>query len=76
MENKPAPRNNRLAHARGINYPVLLDPEAIVGRRFNGGELPTTIIIDRNGYVRRRFIGERTVTVFRAMLTEARKPNS
>jgi thiol-disulfide isomerase/thioredoxin len=66
----------RTAHARGINYPVLLDPEAIVGRRFNGGELPTTVIIDRNGYLRRRFIGERTVTVFKAMLTEAQKPTS
>jgi thiol-disulfide isomerase/thioredoxin len=60
----------RAVTARGINYPVLLDPNALVGRRFNGGELPTTVIIDSQGHLRRRFIGERNLQVFEAMLAD------
>lgn len=63
----------RTVKDRGINYPVLLDPDAKVGGRFNGGELPTTVIIDPQGHLRRRFIGERNVQVFEAMLAEASK---
>ena len=61
----------RAVKDRGINYPVLLDPDAKVGGRFNGGELPTTVIIDPQGHLRRRFIGERNVQVFEAMLADA-----
>ena len=64
----------RAVKTRGINYPVLLDPEAAVGRRFNGGELPTTVIIDAQGHLRRRFIGERSLEVFEAMIAQAAKP--
>jgi thiol-disulfide isomerase/thioredoxin len=63
----------RAVKSRGINYPVLLDPDAKVGCRFNGGELPTTVLIDRHGKLRRRFIGERDVHVFEAMLAEIGK---
>jgi thiol-disulfide isomerase/thioredoxin len=62
--------------ARGINYTILLDPDSSVGGQFNGGELPTTVIFDVEGRVRRRFVGERTVEVFEAMLAEAAKPVS
>ncbi|PYJ60170.1 MAG: hypothetical protein DME24_10425 [Verrucomicrobia bacterium] len=55
---------------KGINYPILLDPRNEVGRRFNGGELPTNVLIDREGYLRRRFIGGREVGVFEAMIDE------
>jgi thiol-disulfide isomerase/thioredoxin len=65
---------SRAVKTRGINYTVLLDPRGTVGGRFNGGELPTTVIIDATGCVRRRFIGERSLTVFEAMLAEASKP--
>jgi cytochrome c-type biogenesis protein len=63
----------RAVKARGIDYPVLLDPTGAVGGRFNGGELPTTVIIDSSGHVRRRFIGERNLGVFEAMVAEAAK---
>ena len=58
--------------ARGINYPILLDERNEVGGRYNGGELPTTVIVDTQGNVRRRFIGARSLPVFEAMITEAR----
>ena len=54
----------------GMNYPVLLDPNNEVGRRFNGGELPTNVLIDPQGNMRRRFIGGRSVAAFEAMINE------
>jgi thiol-disulfide isomerase/thioredoxin len=64
----------RTATGHGIHYPVLLDEHNEVGGRFNGGELPTTIIVDAGGRIRRRFIGARNLPVFEAMIAEAAKP--
>ncbi len=64
----------RTVKARGINYTILLDEKNEVGGRFNGGELPTTVIVDANGYVRRRFVGARSPPVFEAMIAEANQP--
>ncbi len=61
----------RAVKRRGINYTVLLDPGNSTGSLFNGGELPTTVILDKEGRVRRRFIGERSLKVFEAMVAEA-----
>ena len=60
----------RVAKQRGIAYRLLLDPKNEVGARFNGGELPTNVLIDSTGHVRRRFIGPRTIAVFEAMISE------
>ena len=59
-----------------LSYPVLLDPENAVGRKFNGGELPTNVLLDREGFVRRRFVGERSVAVWEAFLRDATKPGA
>jgi thiol-disulfide isomerase/thioredoxin len=61
----------RVVRQRGINYTVLLDETGAVGARFNGGELPATVIIDAEGNVRRRFIGPREMAVFNAFITAA-----
>jgi thiol-disulfide isomerase/thioredoxin len=61
----------RTVKTRGISYTILLDEENEVGGRFNGGELPTTVIVDANGNVRRRFVGARSLAVFEAMIAEA-----
>jgi len=66
----------RTASARGINYPILLDERNEVGGRYNGGELPTTVVVDAQGNVRRRFVGARSLAVFEAMIAEAAKPLS
>ena len=66
----------RTIQARGINYPILLDEANEIGGRFNGGELPTTVIVDAEGNVRRRFIGARSLPVFEAMIAEAGRPIS
>ncbi|MCP5524523.1 MAG: redoxin domain-containing protein [Verrucomicrobiales bacterium] len=61
----------RVVRSRGMTYPVLLDEHNEVGGQYNGGELPTTVIIDAEGNVRRRFIGARSLEVFEAMLRQA-----
>lgn len=63
----------RVARTFGINYPILLDPGGRIGARFNGGELPTNVIIDARGRLRRRFIGGRSLVALEAMLAQARK---
>jgi len=57
-----------VAKARHLTYPILLDSENTVGSRFNGGELPTNVLLDRQGNLRRRFVGARSVQVYEAML--------
>ena len=64
----------RTIQTRGINYPILLDEANEIGGRFNGGELPTTVIIDADGNLRRRFVGARSLPVFEAMIAEAGRP--
>jgi thiol-disulfide isomerase/thioredoxin len=64
---------NRMARKLGINYPMLLDPSGKVGARFNGGELPTNVLIDADGFARRRFIGSRSPPVLDAMIQEVRR---
>jgi hypothetical protein len=66
----------RTVEARQINYSILLDERNDTGARFNGGELPTTVIVDADGNVRRRFVGSRSLPVFEAMVAEASKPAS
>jgi thiol-disulfide isomerase/thioredoxin len=66
----------RTVNTRRINYTVLLDEKNSAGSRFNGGELPTTVIVDAEGNVRRRFIGARSLSVFEAMIAEASRPVS
>jgi thiol-disulfide isomerase/thioredoxin len=61
----------RSVERHGLTYPILLDPTYRVGGRFNGGELPTNVIVDADGRVQRRFVGARELAVFEAMLIEA-----
>jgi thiol-disulfide isomerase/thioredoxin len=61
----------RSVERHGLTYPILLDPTYRVGGRFNGGELPTNVIVDADGHVQRRFVGARDLAVFEAMVIEA-----
>ncbi|HVY70484.1 MAG TPA: TlpA disulfide reductase family protein, partial [Verrucomicrobiae bacterium] len=55
-----------------VNYPILLDPENSVGQMFNGGELPTNVLIDATGNIRRRFIGERSLEAWEKILASVK----
>ena len=60
----------RIIQKKGLTYQVLLNPSGNVGKRFNGHELPTNVLIDKDGFVRRRFIGSRPIETWEAMLKE------
>lgn len=64
----------RTAKARNVNLPVLLDEYNEVGGRYNRGELPTSVIVDTQGYMRRRFINARNIAVSEAMIAEVAQP--
>jgi thiol-disulfide isomerase/thioredoxin len=63
-----------IASRHRLNYPVLLDPENRVGRRFDGHELPTQVLLDTEGRVVRRFLGGRPLEVWERMLEAAQDP--
>jgi peroxiredoxin len=66
------------AQERQIKFPMLIDVEGELGLRFAVEELPTYALIDSQGLVRRRFVGNRSKAVFEAMLRETAnsKPQS
>ncbi|MBI4324411.1 MAG: redoxin domain-containing protein [Chloroflexi bacterium] len=58
---------------RRIQFPILLDTDGRLARRFQAQLLPTYVLIGPDGSLRRRFIGERPAAVFAAMLSEMEK---
>ena len=73
----PATLPKKIARAiqqHNLNYPVLLDINNDAGGCYNGGELPTTVLVDAQGNVRRRFVGARSLKEFEAMIAEASEP--
>lgn len=64
----------RVVASKNINYPVFLDVHDDAGGQYNGGELPTTVIVDADGSIRRRFVGSRKPKTFDAMIIEAKQP--
>ncbi len=56
-----------------ISYPVLVDPGAMVTKRYGVTGLPITFIIDRDGTIRQKILGEAGNTVFEQMVLEQLK---
>ena len=48
----------------GVSYDVLLDRQGEVTRRYQVMSLPVTFIVDRQGVIRARIVGESTPQVF------------
>lgn len=57
----------QFASENKLAYRVLLDRDGQTMGAYNGGDLPVGIWIDRQGAVRRRFVGARPVTVLEQM---------
>jgi hypothetical protein len=51
-----------------IYYPMILDMKGAVGQRFSVENLPTYVLIDGEGMVRRRFVGFRSESAMTAMI--------
>jgi cytochrome c biogenesis protein CcmG, thiol:disulfide interchange protein DsbE len=54
----------------GLNYPVLLDPEGATARAYGVQALPVTWLLDGNGVVRGKIVGEATPQVFERRVVE------
>jgi len=52
-----------------ISYEVLLDPQGAVTRDYRVMGLPMTFIVDRQGVIRARIVGESTPEVFERAIT-------
>lgn len=59
---------SRFARKHGMNYEILLDPHSELAGLFSGHELPTNVLIDSNGNVRRRWIGGRSIDTMRDLI--------
>jgi thiol-disulfide isomerase/thioredoxin len=64
----------RVAKRRGVEFPVLLDPELRVARRYAVSELPTQVLVDAEGRMVRRFVGPRAPATLSALVAEAAAP--
>lgn len=52
----------------GFSYPALLDPESQAARRYGVIALPTTFIVDRDGRIRGKILGESEPAVLAALV--------
>ena len=66
----------RVVRKKSLNYLVGMDPQFQIGNRFNGQELPTNVLIDPDGNLRRRFVGARPLHSWKAMLKDVGVPES
>jgi len=64
----------RVVRKKSLKYLVGMDPQFQIGNRFNGQELPTNVLIDPNGNLRRRFVGARPLHSWKAMLKDIGVP--
>jgi len=71
---EPPERVKAFVEELGLTFPVVLDPTGKISRAYATTVLPTTYVIDRNGYVVRRALGPRpwdkphVVQLFRDLL--------
>lgn len=68
--------NHELALERKGSYPMLLDSKGTVGLSFAAEILPAYVLIDAQGILRRRFLGNRNRQVLEAMLDEVNSTNA
>jgi len=54
---------------KSITYPVLLDPDSNVAKLYGIVGFPTTIILNREGVVKEKVIGETGIETFESLLT-------
>ena len=71
LDDKPAAAAD-LTHAVGVHFANAFDSEKLLGRRFEVGDVPLTLLIDRNGVVRYAH-GELDAAGDAALLAELRR---
>jgi thiol-disulfide isomerase/thioredoxin len=64
----------RVVRKKDLKYLIGMDSGFEIGNRFNGQELPTNVLIDPQGKLRRRFVGARPLHSWKAMLKDIGVP--
>ncbi len=60
----------QMVRDKSLSFPVILDENFSIGGMFNATTVPTTVIVDAEGHVRRRFTGRRRLPILEAMVAE------
>lgn len=66
-------RVRAFARDQHLDFAVLMDAKGAIGRRFSAEVMPTNLLIDRDGHLRRRFLGPRTPATLEAMIDEVER---
>ncbi len=68
LEGTAAERVKRFMTDHQVPYRVVLDSDGRALGPYGGGDIPVSVWVDRNGIMRRRFMGVRSADVLEAML--------
>jgi cytochrome c biogenesis protein CcmG/thiol:disulfide interchange protein DsbE len=63
----------KFVNGLNISYTVLLDPGTVVTKRYGVTGLPTTFIIDRDGTIRQKILGETGAATFEEIVLKELK---
>lgn len=55
-----------------LTFPILLDKKSEIVDLYNIGPIPTTIMIDKDGIIRKKFTGSLTEEIIREYMTEVK----
>ena len=66
---QPAEAAEEFKKLENISYPMLIDPNSSVARRFGVVGLPTTFILDQEGILREKITGDAELETFEKLLT-------
>jgi cytochrome c biogenesis protein CcmG/thiol:disulfide interchange protein DsbE len=62
--------SDKFRQADKVSFSVLLDPDLSAAKRYGAKVLPTTFILDRNGVVKEKMLGETGVEMFEPLVRE------
>jgi peroxiredoxin len=60
----------KFGQADKVSFPVLLDPDLAAAKRYGAKVLPTTFILDRDGIVKEKMLGETGVEMFEPLVKQ------
>jgi peroxiredoxin len=62
--------SEKFRQADKVSFPVLLDPDLVAAKRYGAKVLPTTFILDRDGVVKEKMLGETGVEMFEPLVKQ------
>jgi peroxiredoxin len=66
--NPPDDVAEKFRHVGPVSFPVLVDPDGSAAKQYGAFFLPTTFILDRQGFVKEKIIGETGIDTFEPLV--------